>query len=356
MREAFKTATQGEGDFRELGCGWPPGEPRSPATGAQRHRHDQLSVPDPETAAKMANAFADVFVERDIEMRNPHGARVIRTMEEQLGRLRARFAELENERSRLRLEAIRRGDVDATGIPDPLSAMTTVLANARNAVVQARTALELARSGQNPPPDNPEVLQLRKSLSEAELALNREAPRLGQGHRRIVALEANAAQLKAQLDSAVARLRADMIADRERELAAAERRVQDAAGMVNQDETQRHDNARNRAAATALDRELDSLKAQIDALVQQRERANIASVSSVSNVSVLARAALPTAPAWPRIPLLMAIASGLGLLSGSRWPSCRKCLIAASGASTISAPMSKLRSSDRSSGRAFRTA
>jgi uncharacterized protein involved in exopolysaccharide biosynthesis len=271
---------------------------------------------DPETAARLANAFAEVFVERDIEMRNPHGARIIKNAEDQLERLRARFAEVENARSQLRLDAIRRGDIDATGNPDPLSSMTTVLANARNAVVQARTALELARSGQGPPPDNPELVLLRKSLSDVELALNREAPRLGAGHRRILALETNAAQLRTQIDTAVARLRADMVSDRERELAAAERRVQDAAGVVTLDETQRHENSRNRAEATSLDRELESLKLQIDSLVQQRERAKLASVSSVSNVSIIARAAQPTSPSWPRLPVVFGLAVGLGLAFG----------------------------------------
>jgi polysaccharide biosynthesis transport protein len=316
MKEAFLTEAQAGGDF----VAFVAGRLSANLEVARQGLSDIITINyrsgDPESAARIANAFAEVFVERDIELRNPHGARIIKSAEEQLQKFRARLAEVENERSQLRLAAIRRGDVDATGNPDPLTAMTTVLANARNAVVQARTALELVRSGQNPPPDNPEILALRKTLSEVDLALNREAPRLGAGHRRILSLEANAAQLKAQITSSVARLRTEMIADRERELAAAERRVQDAANVVTQDETQRHDNSRDRAAATALDRELDSLKAQIDQLLRQRERASIANASSVSNVTILARATPPTSPAWPRIPLMIAIAGGLGLAFG----------------------------------------
>lgn len=271
---------------------------------------------NPVAAARFTNAFLDVFVRRDIELRSGPTQEIIRWHEDRLKSLRERYTEAETQRSLLRLEAIRRGDADAAGAVDPMTSLTTVVANARNAVIQARSALELARSGQNPPPDNPEVLQLRRAWSDVDLNLRRETPLLGPTHRRIQALRTNADQLQSQLDAALKRLRADIIADRERELTAAERRLEDATRVLSRDESQRNDTSRSRAQAAALDRELESLKGQIDAFVQRRERALMESTVSVGNVSVLSRAAPPAGPSFPRVPLVLAVAAGIGLAFG----------------------------------------
>lgn len=271
---------------------------------------------NPATASRLTNAFVDTFMRRDIELRSGPGQEIVRWHEEQLKSLRERFVEIEAQRSLLRLEAIRRGDLDATGTPDPNTSLPNVIATARNNVIQARSALELARSGQNPPTDNAELLLLRRSLSDVELNIKRELPLLGPTHRRIQNLRSNAEQLQNQIAAAVVRLRADLVADRERELAAAERRVADATSIMSQDESQRNDQSRARAAAAAMDRELESLKGQIDNMVQRRERALVGSAVNVGNISVLTRAAPPTSPSWPRIPIILGVAAGIGLAFG----------------------------------------
>lgn len=271
---------------------------------------------DPTRAARFANAFVDTFARRDIELRSGPAQDIIRWHEEQLKSLRERYLDVETRRSALRLEAIRRGDLDAAGTPDPNSGLPNVIAIARNAVIQARSALELARSGQNPPADNAELLGLRRALSDVELAIRRDLPSLGATHRRIQNLRANAEQLKRQITEAVARLSADLVADRERELTAAERRVADAVAAMSQDEKQRNEQSRSRGTASALDRELESLRAQIDSMVQRRERAVVGSTVNVGNISVLSRAAPPLSPSWPKIPLILAVAAGIGLAFG----------------------------------------
>lgn len=273
--------------------------------------------PNPESAARMANAFADALIQREVHMRVQPAVESVRLLEERLTALRERFAEGEAQRSQLRLEAIRRGEVDAAGLVDPNASVPTVLAQARAGVIQARTALELARSGQNPPVDNIEIASLRRSLADVEVSLQRETPLLGPTHRRIQALTTNAEQLRAQVRTATARLRADLLAERERELLAAQRRVEEAQGLLARDETQRNDQTRSRSAAASLDRELEGLKAQIETLVQRRERGIVESGASVSNLSILTRASTPSDPAWPRIPIVISVALALGAAFGS---------------------------------------
>lgn len=272
--------------------------------------------PSAAEAARMANAFADVAIRRDAELRSAPALGSVKLHEERLKALRERFAEVEAQRSRLRLEAIRRGDVDAAGNIDPNASVASTLANARTAVIQARTALDLARSGQNPPTENAELVALRRQLSDIDLALQRETPLLGVQHRRIQALRGNAAQLQNQVEATLARLRTDLIADRERELAAAEQRVREASQVLTQDETQRDGQAQARAQAASLDRELEGLKSQIETLVQRRERASADGASNISNMSILSRATTPASPAWPRAQLVMLVAAAIGLALG----------------------------------------
>lgn len=268
---------------------------------------------DPVEAARLANAFAETFIRRDMEMRASPALEGVRLHEDRLRSLRERFADIEAQRSRLRLEAIRRGDVDAAGLTDPNASVANTLANARTAVIQARAALDLARNGQNPPAENAELVALRRNLSDIELTLQRETPLLGLQHRRVQSLRSNASQLKVQIDATLARLRSELIADRERELAAAEQRVRESSSMLNQDETQRDGQAQARALAASLDRELEGLKAQIEMLVQRRERASAESAANISNMSILSRAAAPVSPTSPQIPLVMMAAVAIGL-------------------------------------------
>ncbi len=267
---------------------------------------------DPDRAARLANAFAEALIQREVQMRIQPALESVRLHEERLSALRDRFSEVEAQRSQLRLDAIRRGEVDAAGQVDSNASVPTMLANARAAVVQARAALDLARSGQNPPLDNPELLALRRSLADVEVALQRETPLLGPTHRRVQALTANGEQLRAQIRTATARLRSDMIADRERELGAAERKVEEAQGLLTRDEGQRNDQSKSRSAATSLDRELEALKSQIDTLVQRRERAAVESTATVSNITMLTPATTPSDPSWPRVPVVLGLAAALG--------------------------------------------
>lgn len=269
-----------------------------------------------EAAAKMANGFANAFLQKEVELRTGPAQELSKWYDERLSLLRVRFLEVETKRSELRLEAIQRGDVEATGVQDPLSSMSSQLANARNAVLQIKAALELARSGQSPAAENPELLALRRQVTDTELALKRELPLLGEGHRRIQFLRTNLQQSKAQVDAATVRLRAELVADKERELAAAERRVEETGAQMSRDETQRHEQVKSRASAVGLDRELESLRSQIDLLVQRRERSIVESASSQTNTSILSQAAVPSSPSWPRIPLVMAVAAVLGLAFG----------------------------------------
>jgi succinoglycan biosynthesis transport protein ExoP len=271
---------------------------------------------DPVSAARYANAFADAHVQRELELRAGPAKSLSRWYDDRLKELRERYSAVETQRSQLRLDAIRRGETDAAGAVDPLMSLPTIYATARGAVIQARAALEAAKIGQNLASENPELVALRRQASDLDLSLKRETQLLGAQHRRIVALRANLEQTNSQIEAALNRLRAELVAEKTRELAAAEQRMADAGAQIGRDENQRNEQILNRASASSLDRELEALRTQIDTMVQRREKAMVEGASNMGNVSVLSEAAVPQQPSWPRMPLLLAVAGGLGISFG----------------------------------------
>lgn len=278
----------------------------------------QLSFrsPTPNGAADIANAFATAFLRLDVEMRAVPAQNLISWYADRISQTRSRMSEIERQRSLLRVEALGRGEFDASGAPDAAASLPTLLANARSAVVQTRAALDAARSGRNPPLENVEIVGLRRQLAETDLLLKRDLPRLGPTHQRIRTLQSNFEQLQTQIDVAIRRAQADLVSERERELGIAERRVADFEEQIKTEEGRRHLSVESRAGAVALDRELDSLRAQLETLVQRRERSSVDGAVMAGNMSILSRAIPPVNPTWPQIPLLMGLAAAFGLAFG----------------------------------------
>lgn len=314
-QRAFKEAGS-SGDMRD----WVAAQLQGGLTVMRQAASDIIAITyqsaDAASAARFANSFASAYARKDLELRAGPAQDLSRWYEERLKQLRERFAQVETERSQLRFEAISRGDADATGAPDPLTSLTAVYNNARNALIEAKAELEKARSGQNPAADNPELVSLRQQAADAEIAIKRDTPLLGSQHRRIQNLRANLEQANNQIETATRRLRAEIVADKVREVTAAEQRMTEAAMQIKREEGQRNEQARSRASAGAFDRELESLRAQIDTMVQRRERAVVEGASNMGNVSILSPAAIPQQPTWPRIPLILGVASGLGVAFG----------------------------------------
>lgn len=267
-------------------------------------------------AADMANAFASAFLRLDVEVRALPAQNLVSWYIDRINQTRDRMAEIERQRSLLRVQALGRGEFDVSGAPDAAASLPTLLSNARSAIVQKRAELQAARSGSNPPVESAEIVALRRQLSETDLVLKRDLPRLGQTHQRVRALQANYEQLQTQIKDAILRAQADLVVERERELGIAERRVADFEEQIKTEEGRRHLSVESRAGAAALDRELESLRAQLEALVQRRERASVDGAVTAGNMSILSRAVAPVGPTWPRIPLLLGLAAAFGLAFG----------------------------------------
>jgi polysaccharide biosynthesis transport protein len=270
----------------------------------------------PEEAQRFANAFANAFIRIHLEQAASQARGQVETLTKNLVGLRERLVQVETRRSELRRSAIESGDASAAGAPEASATLPSMLATARNTLIQARVAHQQAEAGQNAPSENPELQQLRRQLGEADVALARELPQLGPGHRRVLNLEANRKQLRSEIESSITRLRADHIAEKKRDVIAAEQRVEDLKAALLKEERMRDESISGLAQKTNLDQEIESLSAQVQALVKRREEARHVAAASQSNITLLAPATLPSAPSSPRSLLITGLAITFGLIFG----------------------------------------
>lgn len=269
----------------------------------------------PENAQRFANAFANTFVRSQLDMSSAASQESVTFLEERLKMLRARLVEIETARSELRRIAVERGDTSAAGAPDQAMSLPSQIAAARNAVIVARTTIQQLRTSDGIP-DSTELAALRRQLGETDATIARELPQLGPQHRRIANLRVNRDVLKRDIDAMKERQKNELIAAKQQEMAAAEQRVTELTAALTSEEQARDRDVSSRAQAASLDREIESLRAQIEALVQRRERASINVGALQSNLSVISPAFLPT-EASPRDSLVLSLAALFGLVFGS---------------------------------------
>lgn len=274
------------------------------------------SAATPEEAQRMANAFADAYTRLQVGLIANQAKDQVRWFDARLAEIRTRLVQVETARSELRRQAVEKGAIDVAGVPEGAVSLPSVLASAKTSLIQAQVALQQAESGQTLANEPLELTLLRRQLADTEVGIARELPLIGPQHRRILNMQANRDQLQSEISFAITRLKAQQVEERRREIVAAEQRVKDLTAALVREERQRDDNAGLRAEGITLDREIDSLRSQIEGFVQRRERAYASTSAFQTNVQVLTTAPLPSSPSSPSFLLIAGVAAILGIAFG----------------------------------------
>jgi len=276
---------------------------------------------DPDTAASIANAIAENFIEADVEARQTITGRASDWLGERLGGLKKSLDDSERELQQYRERArmIETRGLAQSGAASQLADQMTRLITAR----QRRAAAEHAYNQVRDVKDhdtlpvvmrNPLSVRLKEAEGEAERRVSELSTRYGPEHPRMVqaASELKAARENARqhVVSVVASLASEYELARENEKAA-ERHVAEARGNIQQINRKEFDlGALERAVAT---------NRQIYELFLTRFRETRASpdlkTSAVARISDAARAS--QLPVKPNKEQVIGIAFVLGLLGGA---------------------------------------
>lgn len=314
LKRQWEAATEGKGNLAvwiaEL---LQRGLQVTPASGGSTIINLSYYAADPAFAALVANAFAQVYIDTNIELRVDPARQASRWFGEQgkagresLESAQTKLSEFQQQKGIVvRDEQV---DTEMAKLRD-LSAQLTLLQN------ETQESFSKQRSGSN---SLPEVMQssvvqtLRADIARQEAKLQETAANLGKAHPQYLRMEAEIAALRNQLETesrTVARsfgAAGNVGKAREASLQAA---IAAQKKKILQLRTERDQLA-------VLQRDVDAAQSAYDGVTRRYNQTNLESQLTQTNVSVLNPAVEPTEPASPNFKKNMAVTLMLGLLLG----------------------------------------
>lgn len=283
-----------------------------------------FSSTDQEVTARIANAFAEEFIQQNLQRRFDSSAYARNFVAEQLDEARRSLEETEaalNDYAR-QTGLIRTRDTFAPSGPELAAGTVTSssLLQYNQAAIRAREARIAAQSrwdaisnspllSSQPVLANPTVqsLMTRRAQTESELQIARE--RYLPGHPAIARLEGDLAAVSTQLNRTANDVRQSIRADYLAAQSAEQRlesQVTQARGetLAEQDKSVRYN---------VLAREADTARSTYDGLLQRFRELNASAGIASSNITIIDRAEIPGAPSSPSLPRNLAIGLLLGL-------------------------------------------
>ena len=271
---------------------------------------------DPKRAADIANAFVTASIKENIDLRSSPALDLLQWYDERLALFRTKQVELNERRLALRQKA---GLFDAGGenaAADPAAKLASEATTAKLEVVQAKAALESARSAAAAGTETEEVRGFRKQMSDLDNEIARTTRMLGPDHRRVRNLVANRGDVQTQLAAALKRGSRETLLAAQQRVDTAELRVQALTNAIDQQDQRAATQAGSISSLAAIEREADALKSQIATMIDRRERLRLQGTVDQTLASRLTPATAPLEPAFPRKIMVFGLALGLGLPFG----------------------------------------
>jgi chain length determinant protein EpsF len=268
---------------------------------------------DPALVQKIANAFAQAYVEATVDLKTEPAAKFRDWFEAQTRASREAF-----EQAQKRLTAARqetgiistgeREDVEVTR----LNELSTQLAAVQAALADTRSrSSNLEGRGRESMPDvvqNALIQTLRSDLGRAQARFEQLASRVGTSHPEYLSAQAEVNGLRQRLDQEISRVAGSIAA-------AHSVNVQREAQLRAAVDAQRAKMLKQRSAwdrVNLLEREVENARKALDMVTTRLNETNLESQVRQSNVSILTPATYPTEPSRPK-PLLNAL---IGALAG----------------------------------------
>ena len=288
-----------------------------------------IEGPNPELAARLANAYADSFIQSNLERRYEATSYARKFLQERIAAVKTKLEETERalveyaEKQGILTLAVDTGGAGSVRQEQSIDAATLVQTN--NALSQARSdriaaegryreaAGAQSRSAAISDPTVQALQQQRATLEakyQQNLAIYRpEFPEMVQLRNQIDSLAKELAAQRSNVSGSTAgSLQADYQAAVARENALQ--------AKVNQGKAALQDLRKRSIQYTILQREVDTNRSLYDALLQRFKEVGVAGGVGANVVSVVDRAQVPGAPFKPNLPLNIMIGLFIGLLLG----------------------------------------
>jgi chain length determinant protein EpsF len=274
-------------------------------------------APDPRSAAAMANAFVEAYMQISLELRVDPARQYSSFFDTRAKEAREALEKAQNRLSEFQKEkgitsAEERLDIENARLNELSSQLVSLQAVAAES--SSRQAQAISTQGDRLPEvlNNAVVSGLKADIGRAEARLRELLMRLGDNHPQVQEARASLSELRASLDVETRRVTGGVgvgnTINRQRE-----------AQLRAELETQRANVLRLKAVrdeASVLTRDIENARRTYDAIVARFTQTSLESQTTQSNISVISQAVPPRAPSSPKMLLNALVATFAGTLLG----------------------------------------
>lgn len=321
-RERFNDATGGQGPIEEwIAAGLRANLDVKPSR-ESRFIEVTFTSPDPEFAARVANAFAQAYIQTNLEMRVAPARQSANWFDTQQEQLRRQLEEAQAKLTRFQSEkgitsSDQRLDIEMAKLAEISSQLVQVQAQAyENASRQRQLQEFLARDlGVESLPEvlsSPVIQDLKSRLSAAEARLSQASNTLGVNHPDYQRVQAEVDSLRRKLRDEI-RTAAAVIGNNLRITQGRERELREA---VAAQKARLLEINRHRDQLGVMMKEVENAQKAYDSAAQRHTQTTLESRMDRGTVSVLSEAIPPIKPSFPKMPLVAAFSVLIGLMLG----------------------------------------
>lgn len=277
---------------------------------------------DPSVAAQVANAFARGYIQANLEMKVAPAKDSAVWFDSQTKQLRQKVEEAQGRLTKYQTEkgitsSDQKLDVELAKLAEISSQLVQVKAQAYENASRQKQLEEFtsrSRSFDSIPEvlSSPVIQELKARLSAAETRLSQASNTLGANHPEYQRAQSEVTSVRKKLSDEV-NTTASVINNNLRITQSRERELQDA---VNGQKARLLELNRHRDELGVLIKEVDNAQHAYESASQRHAETSLESRVDQGNVVVLGWALPPMAPASPKIPLILALSVGVGILLG----------------------------------------
>ena len=276
--------------------------------------HIGFSGTDPTFVAAAANAFAQAFVETDLELKIEPARQYTVWFEEQTKRARDQLATAQRKLSSYQqntgiVAADEKFDAENTRLND----LTSQLTQLQGQIVEMQSKRTSGNTGATMEAmQSPLVNGLKADIARLDAKLQESSGNLGPNHPQTLRARAELASLRAKLNSEVGQIASSF--QTVYQINKAREAQLDAAIAVQKQKVLGLNKERDEL--NILRGDVDLAQKAFETVSQRASQTRLESQSSQTNVSVLSRAEVPLRPSKPRILRNLIAAAGMGAMLG----------------------------------------
>jgi len=255
-----------------------------------------------EEAACVANAYAEAYLETNVDLRTTPAKRYTAWFEQQMDQARERLQAAQTKLAQFQQSS---GLISTTGQNDYEQQRLNDLSVQLLAAQSHRTS-----AVPEPAAASPEVGALRSEVARLQAKVDEASETLGANHPRMQQMRAELRSMQSRLSEASGRAGSAAAATSQASL----QRVRDLQAQLDAQKTRVLSMARERAGFSVLEQEVNAAQKAFDVVAANAAQSRLQSLSTQGTVSFLGSAAAPLLPKGPNGILTMAIAAILGAL------------------------------------------